>query len=181
MQVSLSSTRTTDHTLYRWPRWPLYTILVILFLGPIISPLFRATALPFVRDTGVLARDVLSTYICPTPQHSYLLWGFPMAVCSRCWGATIGLWMACLWLLRSPSRQRYRAAMLNRFRAMPWWTRLFVCALPFLLWPLEIIGTAQGWWYAPLWVLLLNGIQAGFAAGLFFFSVWPGLWPESRS
>ncbi|NJO07225.1 MAG: hypothetical protein HC876_17880, partial [Chloroflexaceae bacterium] len=45
---------------------------------------------------------------------------------------------------------------------------------------IEIIGTYQGWWQLPpLWVLLLNGAQAGFFAGLFFASVWPGFWPRS--
>lgn len=158
-----------------WPSWPFHAVLVILFLGPIISPLFRATGLPFLSDAGVLARDLLSTYICPTPHRSYILADFPMAVCSRCWGATIGLWLARLLPLALGSRFD---AVFQGFLALAWPLRLVLCALPFLLWPLEIIGATQGWWYASLEVLLLNGIQAGFAAGLFFCSVWPGLWPR---
>ncbi len=77
--------------------WPLKTLLVVLFLGPLLAPLFQATGLPLVADTGALAHNLLSTYICPTPAKSYALLGFPMAVCPRCWGATIGLWLA--WLL----------------------------------------------------------------------------------
>jgi hypothetical protein len=65
---------------------------------------------------------------------------------------------------------------MTHFLALPWLLRLVMCALPFLLWPLEIVGAAQGWWFPPLWLILLNGVQAGFAAGLFFCSVWPGLW-----
>jgi uncharacterized membrane protein len=157
-----------------WPTWIFDTLLWILFLGPIISPLFRATGIPLVTDAGVLARDVLATYICPTPERSYLLFGLPMAVCARCWGATIGLWAARL-LVGS----RWSAsAPLQAFRAMPWALRLTICALPFLLWPLEIIGHYQGWWFAPMSLLLLNGMQAGFAAGLLFCSLWPGLWAQ---
>ncbi len=150
--------------------------LAVLFLGPIISPLFRATGLPLVSDAGVLARDVLATYICPTPDRSYLLAGLPMAVCARCWGATIGLWMARL--LPTGPGSAFRP-LIDGLLRLPWLLRLLLCALPFLLWPLEIIGMAQGWWYAPLWLLLINGALAGFSAGLFFCSVWPGMWPTT--
>jgi hypothetical protein len=83
-----------------WPTWPLKALLAVLFLGPLIAPLFQATGLPIIAGSGLLARDVLAYYICPTPAKSYVLLGFPMAVCARCWGATIGLWAA--WLLFRP-------------------------------------------------------------------------------
>jgi hypothetical protein len=157
-----------------WPLWPFNLFLTILFLGPIISPLFRASGLPLVSDSGVLAHDLLSRYICPTPDRSYFLLGFPMAVCARCWGATIGLWAARL--LPVDTNHWGISVLMTHFLALPWLLRLVMCALPFLLWPLEIVGAAQGWWFPPLWLILLNGVQAGFAAGLFFCSVWPGLW-----
>jgi hypothetical protein len=162
-----------------WPHWIFDTLLWVLFLGPLIAPLFRATGLPIIGDAGLLARDLLSTYVCPTPERSYLILGLPMAVCARCWGATIGLWAARL-SVAAVQRDAAPAGLvysLNTLHRLDWRLRLFVCALPFLLWPLEIIGAAQGWWFAPLWVLLLNGAQAGFSAGLFFCSIWPGMWP----
>ncbi len=160
-----------------WPRWPLDALLWTLILGPIISPLFRATGLPLLADAGLLARELLATYVCPTPERSPLLFGMPMAVCARCWGATLGLMAA-----RVLADQRGRTwAPLQLFRAMPWALRLLLCALPFLLWPLEIVGHYNAWWYAPLWLLLLNGAQAGFAAGLLFCSLWPGLWPAKTA
>jgi hypothetical protein len=70
-------------------------------------------------------------------------------------------------------------SLLRWYRSLVWPQRLVLAALPFLLWPLEIIGHYSGWWFAPLWLLLINGVQAGFAAGLFFASIWPGLWPSS--
>jgi hypothetical protein len=154
--------------------------LAILFLGPIISPLFRATGLPLLADAGLLARDLLSAYVCPTPERSYMLLGLPMAVCARCWGATIGLIVART-LFRATGESSAAASaslhvrLLNRFRQAPIAVRLLLSALPFLLWPLEIVGAAQGLWYAPLWLLLLNGAQAGFFAGLFLYSIWKGL------
>ncbi|GAB4197412.1 MAG: DUF2085 domain-containing protein [Roseiflexaceae bacterium] len=151
-----------------WPAWLLKTLLAVLFLGPLIAPLFQATGLWLVADSGALARDLLASYVCPTPAKSYVLLGYPMAVCARCWGATIGLWAG--WFA-------FRAgwpAPLGRFLALPWPIRLALAALPFLLWPAEII-----WWpAAPYGALLLNGAQAGFWAGLFFCSVWPGLGPR---
>jgi uncharacterized membrane protein len=161
----------------RWPRWILETLLWILFLGPLASPLLRATGLPLLGDAGLLARDLLSSYVCPTPERSYLLFGLPMAVCARCWGATVGLWVAYLSVRRYTTPDT-RPTPLDSLRRRSWFQRLLICAAPFLLWPLEIAGAAQGWWSAPLWLLLLNGAQAGFSAGLFFCSVWPGMWAQ---
>ncbi len=157
-----------------WPTWPLDLALWVLFLGPIISPLFRATGLPLVADAGLLARELLATYICPTPERSLTLLGLPMAVCARCWGATLGLWAARLLVARHGVAP---LAPLGWYRALPWPARLLLAALPFLLWPLEIVGHYGGWWFAPMGLLLLNGAQAGLAAGLLFCSLWPGLWP----
>ena len=148
----------------------MHLALAVLYFGPIISPLFRATGLPLLADAGVLARDLLSTYVCPTPERSYMLLGLPMAVCARCWGATIGLLLARALFWRST-----RHSALQPYLALTWPLRLLISALPFLLWPLEIMGAARGWWYAPLWLLLLNGAQAGFFAGVFFCSIWKGL------
>jgi hypothetical protein len=136
-----------------------------LFLGPLIAPLFQATGLRLLAGSGALARDVLSQFVCPTPAKSYTLLGFPMAVCARCWGATIGLWAAWL-LLRRPAIP----ALLVYLR-LGWMVRLLASGLPFLLWVAEI----RWWTAAPYWLLLLNGVLAGFWAGLFFCSIWPGL------
>jgi hypothetical protein len=159
-------------------------ILVVLFFGPLIAPLFQATQLPLVADSGALAHDLLSRYICPTPAKSYVLLGFPMAVCARCWGATIGLWAAWL-LLRPPTTDHRRwysvggrwsvvsgrwsvvGGLQKGYLNWPWPVRLLVGALPFLLWVAEI----SRWPAAPYWLLLLNGAFAGFWAGLFFLGV----------
>jgi hypothetical protein len=168
-------------------------ILLVLFFGPLIAPLFQATQLPLVADSGALARDLLSRYICPTPAKSYMLLGFPMAVCARCWGATIGLWAA--WYMLRPPTPRRRSGQATDYwspsivslfviRCSPFvrqWlniyvglaspTRLLLGALPFLLWVAEI----SLWAAAPYWLLLLNGAFVGFWAGLFFYSILPGL------
>jgi len=165
-------------------------ILVVLFFGPLIASVFQATQLPLVADSGALARDLLSRYICPTPAKSYVLLGFPMAVCVRCWGATIGLW-AVWYVIRPPTtdhrpspirsafltrRSSFATQWLNGYLALAWPARLLVGALPFLLWVAEI----SHWAAAPYWVLLLNGAFAGFWAGLFFYSIWPGMFHKRR-
>jgi hypothetical protein len=167
-------------------------ILVVLFFGPLIAPLFQATQLPLVADSGALARDLLSRYICPTPTKSYALLGFPMAVCARCWGATIGLWAAWRFIRPTTNDQRPTFALirssfvirrssfvrqwLDSYFVLAWPARLLVGALPFLPWVAEM----SLWTAAPHWVVLLNGAFAGFWAGLFFYSVWPGLLRNGR-
>jgi hypothetical protein len=151
--------------------WPLKAILAVLFLGPLAAPLFQASGVGPIADTGALARDMLARFICPTPAKSYYMLGFPMGVCARCWGATIGLWAA--WLLFRHVAHHFRAAWawLDWYLAQPWLARLGVSALPFWLWVAEI-----RWWpAAPYWILLINGALAGAWAGLFFCSAWPGL------
>ncbi len=163
-----------------WPTWPLKAVLMVLFLGPIIAPLFQATGLPLLAASGWLARDILSTYICPTPAKSYMLFGHPMAVCARCWGATIGLWLAYMTICRSIDDRRStirksfadrQSSIIDRLMRLAWPLRLALAALPFTLWVLEI----NYWPAAPFGVLLLNGALAGFSAGLFVCSIWPGL------
>ena len=158
--------------------WLLRTILVVLFFGPLIAPLFQATEVPLMADSGALARDLLSRYICPTPAKSYVLLGFPMAVCVRCWGATIGLWVAWL-LIRSQlaarsSQLAIDLRFVSGYLALAWPLRLLIGAAPFLLWVAEI----RWWTAAPYWMLLLNGAFAGGWTGLFFCSIWPGLLDE---
>ena len=113
--------------------WPLVALrgspvlLAVLFLGPLIAPLFQATRLPLVADTGALARDLLARYICPTPAKSYVLLGFPMAVCARCWGATIGLWGAWLAVVRlarpGPTQLRSATGWMQRYVHLHWLAR----------------------------------------------------------
>jgi len=150
-------------------------ILSVLFLGPVIAPLFQATQIWLIADSGALARNLLATYVCPTPAKSYVLAGYPMAVCARCWGATIGLWMA--WFVcRHGTGLGNAPTLLRQYVRFPWPIRLALSALPFLLWVAEITQ----WAAAPMGVLLLNGALAGFSAGLFFCSIWPGFMSRLR-
>ncbi len=164
-----------------WPAWPLKLFFAVLFFGPIVAPLFQATQLWLIADSGALARDLLSRYVCPTPAKSYVLLGYPMAVCARCWGATIGLWLG-WWAFKAVrDNRRFTQAspwtsVVGRLIAFPWPLRLTVVALPFLLWVAEIMY----WPTAPLAMLLVNGAQAGFWAGLFFCSLWPGLYTTRK-
>lgn len=144
-------------------------MLWILFLGPPAAALFMVTRLPVIADSGQLARDLLSFYVCPTPALSYRLLDEPMAVCARCWGATIGLWIA--WFV---ARHPAFARPYDLYTRLAWPIRLIISALPFLLWLAEIRAWPTVWpgVAAPFYpMLLLNGIQAGFFAGLFFYSL----------
>jgi hypothetical protein len=155
------------------PPLALRALLWVLLLGPPAAALFLATGVPLLRDTGWLARDLLSMYICPTPAKSYLLFGQPMAVCARCWGATVGLWIGYLWHTRLATQgQQILTGLLTIRRGV----RLLLLALPCALWVVEI----QVWPTAPLWAILLNGVQAGIAAGMVVCSVWVGRWTMDR-
>jgi hypothetical protein len=177
----------TSDTTHNTRPWPLIACLSLLFLGPLIAPLFQATSLPIMAESGALAHDLLSRYICPTPAKSYTLLGFSMAVCARCWGATIGLWGA--WFVcqsqvagrRSLTHQNRGARAENHFSVGSWfsvfgswffqqaWVLQLCLALgALLLWSLEI----NLWPIAPLPALIANGANGGFWAGLFAGSLW---------
>jgi predicted membrane protein DUF2085 len=174
-----------------WAERLLVAVLAVLFVGPLLAPLFQATRLPIIGGTGALARDLLSYYICPTPARSYALVGFPMAVCARCWGATIGLWAA--WLVCRPQlacRSQNRTENHpegTRLRAgnypltgywfpafgywlfqWPWVLRLCFALAALLLWNLEI----NFWPAAPLPALILNGANGGFWIAMAAGSLW---------
>ncbi len=119
-----------------------------------------------MTDLGWLARDLLTLYVCPTPAKSYLLFEAPMAVCTRCWGATIGLWGG--WFV---VQHWQRSAQMPRWFSWHWSLRLLTAAVPFSLWWFEIAF----WPSASYELLLVNGAVAGLSAGLFFCSLWPGL------
>ncbi len=161
------------HPFARVPAHPLIWLLVILFFGPVVAPLFQATGLPLLAGSGALAHDLLATYICPTPAKSYMLLGFPMAVCARCWGATIGLWAA-WWLFRGAQVAGGRSqidrgltTLVSHYLALPVMLRLALAVGALLLWRLEI----NMWAAASLPILLLNGAHAGFWAALVIGSV----------
>lgn len=141
-------------------------LLLVLFWGPIIAPLFQATQTSPLFELGGFARQTLATYICPTPAKSYQVLGYDMAVCVRCWAGTIGLWLA-WWQYRRPN------ALLYRFLALPVWQGLLIVISAMLLWRLEI----SVWPQAPYWLLLLNGIWGGYWVALFLF----GLFLKPRS
>jgi hypothetical protein len=183
MVLGRLKTQLPDPHTRAWPTWPLYVALSVLFCGPLAAPLFQATRLPLLADSGALAHDLLAYYVCPTPAKSYVLLAFPMAVCARCWGATLGLWLA--WLLvrgtknvadnrRSsvvPPRPSSVVRCLRAYLATPWPLRMGPAVLAFLLWMIEI----NAWATAPRALLLLNGANAGFWAGLLLYSIWPGM------
>jgi Predicted membrane protein (DUF2085) len=165
------------HPLTRSPAHSLRWLLVVLFLGPLAAPLFQASGLPLVADSGTLAHDFLARYICPTPAKSYALLGLPMAVCARCWGATIGLWVA-WWLFRRLQIADCRLqisrrilAFFSHYLALPLGLRLALAVGALLLWRLEI----DVWLAAPLPVLLINGANGGFWAAMLIGSAWRDL------
>jgi hypothetical protein len=127
-----------------------------------------------LAGSGALAHDLLATYVCPTPAKSYMLLGFPMAVCTRCWGATFGLWAA-WWLFQRLQIADCRlqiggrlVALVSRYLALPLGLRLALAIGALLLWTLEI----NTWAAAPLLILLLNGAHGGFWAAMLIGSVW---------
>ena len=148
-----------------WPQWPYLMFLSILFFGPPVAALFIATGVPIMTDLGWLARSVLTTYVCPTPLKTYELLDAPMAVCTRCLGATSGLWVG--WFLST----RATPAPLQFWFRLPVLLRFVTALAPFGLWWLEI----RFWPTASYELLLVNGVLAGMTAGMFFCSIWPGM------
>jgi hypothetical protein len=87
-------------------------------------------------------------------------------VCARCWGATIGLWIA--WMLFRARNASPGSRVLAAYLALAWPFWLLIAAGALLLWTFEI----NTWPGAPLPLLLLNGAHGGFWAGLLLGAWW---------
>ena len=145
--------------------------LWILLVGPLVAPFF------VWLGWGVLhpfadAIYFLGDLICPKEDAHLIFLGNPMAVCSSCWAAVLGLWAIRLLYGRSGegigplSRfQQPISAFWARWQTAPVSVQLRVLAAGFLPWAFDVLTWDLGIWSSPQPYMLFAGFLGGLAAG----------------
>jgi hypothetical protein len=143
--------------------------LWILLVGPLVAPLFAALGLPLLKPfaDGIY---LLGQTVCPKVSMHFMVFGYPMAVCSSCWSAVFGLWTIRLLFGRAGEGIRpFSSLGLSPFWAR--WqnaaitTKLAVLAVGFLPWALDVMLWDLRLWASPHAFMMFAGYMGGLVAG----------------
>lgn len=143
--------------------------LWILLVGPLVAPLFAALGLPILKPfaDGIY---LLGQTVCPKMSMHFMVFGYPMAVCSSCWSAVFGLWTIRLLYGRAGEGMR----PFSSFGLAPFWarwqnaaitTRLAVLAVGFMPWALDVMLWDLRLWASPHAFMMFAGYMGGLVAG----------------
>ncbi|MGI8588172.1 MAG: DUF2085 domain-containing protein [Chloroflexia bacterium] len=136
-----------------------WAVLTVLLVGPLVGPIFQEIGWPVL---GLINWPLylMGENVCPQPALTLDLFGYPMLICSRCWGGVFGLWAVLL---------AYKAwaggAFWSAWRQMPEPAKISIALLCFAPWVLDIIAYDHGLWVSPHPFLLLTGLLGGLGAG----------------
>jgi hypothetical protein len=143
--------------------------LWILLVGPLVAPLFAALDLPILRPfaDGIY---LLGQTVCPKVSMHFMVFGYPMAVCSSCWSAVFGLWTIRLLYGRAGEGM----GPLSSLGLAPFWarwqnaaitTKLAVLAVGFFPWALDVMLWDLRLWASPHAFMMFAGYMGGLVAG----------------
>ena len=143
--------------------------LWILLVGPLVAPLFAALNLPILKPFAD-AIYLLGQTVCPKVSMHFMVFGFPMAVCSSCWSAVFGLWTVRLLYGRAgegmrPFSSLGLAPFWTRWHSTAITTRLAVLAVGFFPWALDVMLWDLRLWASPHVFMMFAGYMGGLVAG----------------
>jgi len=158
MAIALTAARRPNRpqVQYTWLTW---LVLSVLLVGPVVGPLFSAIGWPVL---GLINWPLylMGENVCPQPALTLNLFGFPMLICSRCWGGVFGLWLVLL-----TYKPWSGSAFWTTWRSMPELARVGLALLAFSPWVLDVVAYDHGWWNTPHLFLIFSGILGGLGAG----------------
>jgi Predicted membrane protein (DUF2085) len=143
--------------------------LWILLAGPLVAPLFVALGTPVLRPfaDGIY---LIGEAVCPKVDVHLMFLGQPMAVCSSCWAAVLGLWA--VRLLHGRAGEGFgpfsRLGVANFWRAWnrsPVPARFARLALSFVPWFVDVTLWDLGAWASPQAYMTFAGFLGGLGAG----------------
>jgi hypothetical protein len=143
--------------------------LWILLVGPLVAPLFAALSLPILKPFAD-AIYLLGQTVCPKVSMHFMVFGFPMAVCSSCWSAVFGLWTIRLLYGRAgegmrPFSSLGLAAFWARWQNAAITTKLAILAVGFIPWALDVMLWDLRLWASPHAFMMFAGYMGGLVAG----------------
>src|SRR3954454_10818437 len=127
-----------------------WLVLGVLLVGPLVGPVFSQIGWPIL---GLINWPIylMGENVCPTPDLSFQVFGYPMVVCSRCWSGVFGLWIVLLAYKAAPGTPVWGA-----WRRLPDLAAVGLALLAFAPWVLDLIAYDQRWWLSPTWVQMLT-------------------------
>lgn len=129
-------------------------------------------AAPFFRSRGFAQADFLYGCFSPTchqlPSRSFLLWGFPTAVCARCLGIYAGF---AIGVILDPFRPGFPP------RPIPALKTFILFTLPIVS---DTAGNFLGLWNTGNLPRFLTGVLWGTILPLYWFAGLDGLFPGRR-
>jgi uncharacterized membrane protein len=141
-----------------WLAWAAALSVALSFVGLIVTaPLLRARGLPFAAEVIYQGFHAACHQM---PERSFHLWGFPLAVCARCFGLYVGVLGGMLF---------YPLARRLTWTGVPTRAWLLAAALPTSV---DFLLGVFGVWENTHWSRFLTALLLGAASA---FYIVPGL------
>lgn len=135
-------------------------LLTGMVIGPIAAPFLAASGLPILPQIAKIIY-FMGNHVCPQPQMAIELASpFIMAVCMRCYGTVMGLFLTRLLYLTDNGKSSY---WLHQYG----WNGSAIATILMMAYPLEMAAQIIGWWSFDNFVVVPFGLITGLAWGLF--------------
>ncbi|NJM21652.1 MAG: DUF2085 domain-containing protein [Richelia sp. RM2_1_2] len=142
-------------------------LLTGMVIGPILAPFLAASGLPILPQIAQIIY-FMGNHVCPQPQMGIELASpFIMAVCMRCYGTVMGLFITRLLYLTDNGKASY---WLHQYG----WNGAAFSTVLMMAYPLEMAAQILGWWNFDNLVVVPFGLITGLAWGLFTMPILHG-------
>ncbi|MBF2015716.1 MAG: DUF2085 domain-containing protein [Rivularia sp. T60_A2020_040] len=142
-------------------------LLTGMVVGPILAPFLAVSGLPILPQIAQIIY-FMGNHVCPQPQMGVELASpFIMAVCMRCYGTVMGLFITRLLYLTDNGKNSY---WLHQYG----WNGAAFSTVLMMAYPLEMAAQILGWWSFDNLVVVPFGLITGLAWGLFTMPILHG-------
>ncbi|MCJ8279684.1 MAG: DUF2085 domain-containing protein [Rivularia sp. ALOHA_DT_140] len=142
-------------------------LLTGMVVGPIAAPFLAASGMPILPQIASIIY-FMGHYVCPQPDMGIELASpFIMAVCMRCYGTVLGLFITRLLYIADNGKSFY---WLHQYG----WNGASIATVFMMAYPLEMAAQILGWWSFHNNLVTPFGLITGLAWGLFTMPILHG-------
>ncbi len=135
-------------------------LLAGMVVGPLVAPFLAASGLPILP---IIAEIIyfMGYHVCPQPDMGVMLAPpFIMAVCMRCYGTVMGLFVTRLFFVATGGKGFYWLSQYG-------WSGVAIAIPLMMAYPLELAAQVLGFWDFNNYLVTPFGLITGLAWGLF--------------